>query len=91
MLFKKDLYGQHIAEKVIVNALRHHWQGKHIQKPLTLSFHGVPGTGKNYVSRLIQDSIYSKGTQSMFVHHFMGRIHFPLDAEVAQYQVMARR
>lgn len=83
----EKLYGQHIAKGVIVNALKNHWTGNHIEKPLTLSFHGSPGTGKNYVTKFIQEALYTKGSQSKFVHHFMGRIHFPLKEEVHQYQV----
>lgn len=84
---KEKLYGQHLVQDIVVNALKAHWLDDHAQKPLTLSFHGWPGGGKNYVTRFIQDSLYKKGSQSEHVHHFMGRIHFPLLKNAEQYKV----
>ncbi|GJQ74640.1 hypothetical protein Trydic_g21493 [Trypoxylus dichotomus] len=43
------IFGQHIAIKTIVSALKHHWQSEHIQKPLTLSLHGLPGPDSKFV------------------------------------------
>ncbi|XP_065942153.1 torsin-1A-like [Magallana gigas] len=37
-------------------------------KALALSFHGGPGTGKNYVSTILADSIFKKGMRSKYVH-----------------------
>lgn len=76
-------------QDIVVNALRAHWDGNHAQKPLTMSFHGWPGGGKNYVSRFIEDSLYKLGSNSKHVHHFMGRIHFPSDKHTEQYKVLS--
>lgn len=37
-------------------------------KALALSFHGGPGTGKNYVGKIIAESIFKKGMGSKYVH-----------------------
>lgn len=56
-------------------------------KALTLSFHGMTGTGKNYVSNFIADSIFLKGIKSKYVHHFIGRMHFSDQSKVNEYKV----
>lgn len=84
---EERLYGQHLVQDIVVNAFKAHWKGNHAQKPLTMSFHGWPGGGKNYVARFIEESLYKKGSQSGHVHHFMGRIHFPSDQLTDQYKV----
>ena len=38
-------------------------------KPLVLSFHGWPGTGKTWVSNLIAQSLFSEGINSKFVQY----------------------
>lgn len=82
------LYGQHIALDVVVNAITAHCTEKQPQKALTLSFHGWPGSGKNYIAHFIKEAIYKEGSKSKFVHHFVGRIHFPLEDKVNEYQVI---
>lgn len=85
-LFENKLYGQHIAHKTIVSALKGYFQ--HDQtKVLALSFHGTPGTGKNYVAKFIADSLFKKGTESKYFHFFNGRISFPLKEEVNKYKL----
>lgn len=46
------------------------------RKALTLSFHGTPGTGKNFVAQLIGESIFKLGTKSQYYHFFSGRNYF---------------
>jgi hypothetical protein len=83
----KHIYGQHLVKDIVINALKSHWDSTHHpQKALTLSFHGWPGSGKNYVTRFIVENLYKLGSKSSFVHHFIGRIHFPLEDHVAKYQ-----
>lgn len=71
-----------------MNAITAHWREKQPQKALTLSFHGWPGSGKNYVTKFITEAIYKEGAKSHYVHHFMGRIHFPLEDKVEEYKVV---
>ncbi|KAI4500680.1 hypothetical protein M0802_004272 [Mischocyttarus mexicanus] len=83
---KNKLYGQHIAHKTIINALRGYLNHHEKEKALTLSFHGPPGTGKNYMVKLIVDTLYKKGSDSQFFHFYNGRSDFPLKSEVENYQ-----
>lgn len=87
-LLEEKIYGQHLAKETIVNALRGHWSDDYESpKALTLSFHGWPGGGKNYIAGFIKDSLYALSSKSDHVHHFMGRIHFPEVARTQEYQV----
>ncbi|CAG9773075.1 unnamed protein product [Ceutorhynchus assimilis] len=72
----ENVYGQPLLETAL-EALTAHFNPYYTSpKPLTLSFHGMTGTGKNFVSNLIADSLFRKGSKSQFVHHFIGRMHF---------------
>ncbi|KAJ8945873.1 hypothetical protein NQ318_002713 [Aromia moschata] len=85
-VLKQRVYGQHLVETV-VDALAGHLNPKYAPpKALVLSFHGWPGSGKNYVSKFIAESLYKYGTKSKYVHHFIGRLHFPLVSEAKTYQ-----
>lgn len=89
---KKDLeinlFGQHIANATILPALYSHHANLHnSRKPLVMSFHGTPGTGKNYVADRIVKHLYKLGDDSKYVHKFRGRIDFPLASEVDKYRV----
>jgi torsin-1 len=57
-------------------------------KPLVISFHGTPGTGKNYVADFIAKSLYKNGLKSKYVHKFYGRLEFP---EAGKAQVYGRQ
>lgn len=73
----------------MIPALNQHYGSNRygVNKPLVLVFHGTTGTGKNYVADLIAKYVYDKGTDSSYVHKFLGRIDFPLDSEAFKYQV----
>lgn len=84
---RERVYGQHLVNTV-ADALSAHWSPYYTpQKALTLSFHGWPGSGKNYVSKFVADSLYKYGSKSKYVHHFIGRIHFPLEQHASRYKV----
>lgn len=80
-----EVFGQHLAIKVIKGALYTYYNRKESSKPLVLSLHGTPGTGKNYVSDLIVRARYDKGKESDFVHGYSGRASFPLDDQASIY------
>ncbi|CAG9840870.1 unnamed protein product [Diabrotica balteata] len=82
--FKRKVYGQHLAESAI-DAIQSHLYFKP-DKPLTISFHGWAGSGKNYVSSFIAESLYKHGIKSRFVHTFIGRLHFPETSRVDEYK-----
>lgn len=85
---KNELFGQHIALEIISQAIIAHTNSHASpKKPLVLSFHGTPGTGKNFVSDIIVKNLYKKGFQSKYVHKFLGRSDFPLDSRVNEYKV----
>lgn len=71
----------------VIKALMAHWDSPHAQKPLTLSFHGWPGGGKNYVSNIIMKNFYKRGSASAHVHQFIGRNIFTLNAKSDEYKV----
>ncbi|XP_008547317.1 torsin-like protein [Microplitis demolitor] len=83
---EKNLYGQHIAHDVVVSALRAHVKSGHSPKALAMSFHGTPGTGKNFVTQNIVNNFYKEGAKSKYFHFFSGRLSFPLQNMVAMYQ-----
>ncbi|XP_004530437.1 torsin-like protein [Ceratitis capitata] len=80
------LYGQHIVVQQLTSALEAHFNPKSSsRKPLVMSFHGTPGTGKNFVSDMIAEALYENGVKSRFVHKYMGRLHFSLEKQVDYY------
>lgn len=81
------LYGQQIAHETITNALRGHLRSHNSSKALVMSFHGTPGTGKNYVVQMIGKTFYKNGVQSNYFHFFNGRNDFPLQQKVDDYKV----
>ncbi|XP_067636371.1 torsin-like protein isoform X2 [Eurosta solidaginis] len=90
-LLQKNLYGQHIVIQQLISALEAHFhRHSKSRKPLVMSFHGTPGTGKNYVADMIAESLYEKGVKSRFVHKYMGRLHFSLSQNVAEYNRFIR-
>ena len=82
---KAELYGQHIAQKLVTAALKSHF-GKHdARKPLVFSFHGWTGTGKNFVSSIIAEHFFKGKAISPFAHKFIIPLHFPHESEVQSY------
>lgn len=75
----ETLFGQHIVQQQLIPALEAHFSGKrNSRKPLVISFHGTPGTGKNFVADQIANKLYANGVKSKFVHKYMGRADFPI-------------
>lgn len=82
----KTLFGQHIVQQQLIPALEAHFSGKrNSRKPLVISFHGTPGTGKNFVADQIARKVYEKGLESKFVHRYMGRSDFPVASDTLKY------
>jgi len=84
---ENQLFGQHIASRIIVRAVTGFMKNPNPKKPLVLSLHGWTGTGKNFVSQLIVDNIYREGMDSSFVHVFTSELHFPHAREIETYKV----
>jgi len=88
---KTELYGQHIAQKLVSSALKNHFNKQDIRKPLVLSFHGWTGIGKNFVSNIITEHFFKRKTHSPFVHKFIIPLHFPHESEVERYNEQLQR
>ncbi|KOC65969.1 Torsin-like protein [Habropoda laboriosa] len=85
-ILHKELYGQEIVHRIVINALRGHLTSSNPPKALSMSFHGPPGTGKTYMTQMIAKFLYKKGDQSEFYHFFNGRNDFPLQEKVNDYK-----
>ncbi|XP_073970264.1 torsin-1A-like isoform X2 [Rhodnius prolixus] len=84
---RRSVYGQPFVSSALIPVLKHHYSKSHEpQKALALSFHGSPGTGKNYVTELIAKNIFREGYDSRFFHFFSGISDFPRIADTAFYQ-----
>lgn len=84
---ESKLIGQHIASAIILEAVNGFVNDNNPKRPLVLFLHGPTGTGKNFVSKLIADSIYKKGSGSKFVHIFASQLHFPHPSHIDTYKV----
>ena len=87
--FTSKVYGQHLVLNIIKSHLRAHFDDEYIPpKPLVLAFHGGTGTGKNYVTRIIVDSIYKESLQSKFVHYYHVSKMFPHAHKLEEYSLI---
>ncbi|KAM4527492.1 torsin family 1 isoform 2-T2 [Odontesthes bonariensis] len=83
---ENKLFGQHIASRIILKAVNGFMNNDNPKKPLVLSLHGWTGTGKNFVSKLIAESVYKEGMDSKFIHVFTSTLHFPHPSQSATYK-----
>nr|XP_054770020.1 torsin-1A-like [Lytechinus pictus] len=65
--FDQHLFGQTLAQRTILGAIDGHVTNQNPQKPLVLSLHGPAGTGKNHITRLVVESMFTHGMDSTFV------------------------
>lgn len=85
---KRNLFGQHIVQQIVPAAIAASTGAISPTKPLVMSFHGWPGSGKNYVSLFIAKNYFKEGDRSKYFHLFVGRVHFPSKDKVHIYQVL---
>lgn len=83
---RENVFGQHIVIDIVTRSLQAHMKKKEPKKALTLSFHGWTGSGKNFVSSFIAESLFKEGMKSKFVHHFFSSIHFPKEEDSGTYK-----
>ncbi|KAH3702726.1 hypothetical protein DPMN_077752 [Dreissena polymorpha] len=87
---KSKVYGQHLVTDTLVRHLKGHINGNP-RKALALSFHGWTGTGKNYVSQIVAETLYVKSMGSKYVLWIIPAVDFPhSDADpttIASYKV----
>nr|DBA21381.1 TPA: hypothetical protein GDO54_018028 [Pyxicephalus adspersus] len=82
----RNLFGQHLAQEVVVNALRDFLEADYPSKPLVLSFHGWSGTGKTFLSSLLVKYLYKDGGRSPYIHYFSPILNFPHAQNLDQYK-----
>lgn len=90
-MFERDLFGQKIAHETVLNAMRGHLSHLHPVKPLAMSFHGLPGSGKNFVVKMIAKALFKKGEESEYFHFYNGRDDFPRERDVGKYKEDLRK
>lgn len=57
---EEKFFGQHIASKLILSALKGNLnRSTQNKKPLVMSFHGWTGSGKNFVTELIANHMFN--------------------------------
>lgn len=84
---ENKLYGQHIASRLIFEALDEFMSNENPQKPLVFSLHGMSGTGKNFVSSIIANNIYKQGMTSKYVHYLSATKQFPQPSKISEYKL----
>lgn len=90
--FENTLFGQHLVKQTVIPALSAHMRPDSLsRKPLVMSFHGTPGTGKSFVSDLIAQALFHEGAKSKFVHKYMGRADFSHPLKVEEYKERINR
>ncbi|XP_036058115.1 torsin-3A [Onychomys torridus] len=80
------LHGQHLASKLVLQAVRGYLETPRVDKALALSFHGWSGTGKNFVARMLAENLYRDGLRSDCVRMLISTFHFPHPKFVAAYK-----
>ncbi|KAH8269692.1 hypothetical protein KR026_007287, partial [Drosophila bipectinata] len=84
---ERTLFGQHIVTQHIIPALTAHFSSQsRSRKPLVMSFHGQPGTGKNFVAEQIANALYLEGLKSGYVTKYLGQADFPMESRVDYYK-----
>lgn len=86
----RTLFGQHIVQQYVVSALTAHLQSTS-RKPLVMSFHGTPGTGKSFVADQIAQALYLEGPKSKYVHKYLGRADFAHPGRLHEYKERINR
>ena len=74
---EENVFGQHIVTETVIKSMKMHLRKDQPKKALAMSFHGWTGSGKNYVSNFIAESLYKEGLNSKFVHTLISTLHFP--------------
>nr|QCP68959.1 serosal cuticle-related protein 8 [Nilaparvata lugens] len=87
---KKNLFGQPLVEDVVINAVSAHIKGNS-QKPLTISFHGWPGCGKNFVADYIVESLFHKKEKSINYFLFTRATFLHLEHDIYEYRTQLKK
>ncbi|XP_039618703.1 prosalusin isoform X1 [Polypterus senegalus] len=82
----RNLYGQHLAQEIVSEALDKFLHNDSPERPLVFSFHGSSGTGKTMVSSLVGKYLFGSSLSSRSIHHFIPTLHFPDSGQIEQYK-----
>ncbi|XP_046670418.1 torsin-like protein isoform X2 [Homalodisca vitripennis] len=84
---KSSVYGQPLAVDIIMSAMRNHLRRDvEPDRALMLSFHGSPGTGKNFIAQMILKNMFRMGAKSEYTIFFRSSIDFPLKSKIDEYK-----
>ncbi|XP_065657509.1 torsin-1A-like isoform X2 [Hydra vulgaris] len=72
----EKVFGQHLANKLVSEAVKSHIKNKDPKSPLVMSFHGRTGTAKTFVSQIVANSLFKKRIKSKFYQFKVATIHF---------------
>ncbi|XP_005104539.1 torsin-1A [Aplysia californica] len=86
----EKLHGQHLVQRTVIGHVKGHMRTSNPPKALVLSFHGLTGVGKNFVSRIIAENIYKGGLRSPFVHLISATKEFPHEGMVEFYKAQLK-
>ena len=50
-----------------------------------MMFHGPTGTGKNHITRMLAQSMFTLGSDSRLVHYYSSGFHFQDPMKTAEY------
>ncbi|CAF1209395.1 unnamed protein product [Adineta steineri] len=78
---KDELMGQPLAHNLIHTSIKAHINAKNPPRALVFLLHGSTGTGKNFISKLIVESLYKKGYKSGYVRLYVASRDFMHDDE----------
>lgn len=83
-----NFFGQHIASKLILSALKSNYQrSSNNKKPLVMSFHGWTGSGKNYVSDLIANHMFQSEKIKKLRYHVFHKREDEIQSKVDYFKV----
>ena len=88
-----QLYGQHIAKKLVLSSLYKRWEDPNYipQKALVMSFHGWTGGGKNFMAKLIAEAMFDRGLSSRSVILLASTLHFHDVTKTGEYKKLLQQ
>ena len=84
------VFGQHLVTNIVFKAVKGHLNNQSPQKALALSFNGWTGCGKNFVSKIVAENLFTKGMDSKYVSLIIATHHFPHKSELENYKTLLK-
>ena len=83
---RRRVFGQHLVTETVLKAVVGHLNNKSPSKALALSFNGWTGSGKNFVSKIVAEHIFTRGMESSFAHQIIATHDYPHQSDVEFYK-----